>query len=78
MLQQVVLLRPEMIIPLEEIVTGIVTNLRVSLIAQLCEREEDLRSARRPHPPVPLSELHAMLALLEVPSAARRARRKRR
>ena len=74
-LQQIVLLRPEMIIPLEEIVSGIVESLRTRVVTQIWERQEAPRShARQPLPPVPLSELPAMLALLE-PGGGRRTRR---
>jgi hypothetical protein len=76
-LQQIVLARPEMIIPLEEIVSGIVENLRTHVVTQIWEGQEGVRShARRPLPPVPLSQLPAMLALLE-PEAGQRTSRKR-
>ena len=71
-LQQLVLVRPEMIMPLEEIVSGIVENLRSRVVTQIWERQDGPRSrARQPLPSVPLSELPAMLALLE-PAGSRR------
>jgi hypothetical protein len=67
-LQVLVLARPEMIIPLEEIVRGILANLRISLVTQMWERDDERRARGRPAlPQMPLSELPAMLALLERP-----------
>ena len=74
-LQQLVIARPEMIIPLEEIVRGILANLRVSVEKQMWQREDELRSSRRtPLPALPLSELPAMQALLKPPGAEKRTR----
>ena len=76
-LQQLVNARPSMIIPLEEIVRGILVNLRVHLATQMWQREEEIRSrGRTPLPAVPLSELPAMLALLEPPAAERMPRKR--
>ena len=59
-----------MIIPLEEIVVGILANHRTGVVKQMWERDDELRSrGRTPLPPVPLSELPAMLALLQRPAA---------
>lgn len=68
-LQQLVLARPEMIIPLEEIVRGILANLRVHVEEQIWKREDQSRSRGRTRlPPMPLSDLPALLALLEPPT----------
>ena len=68
-LQVLVLARPEMIIPLEEIVKGILVNLRISLVTQMWERDDERRARGRPAlPEMPLSELPAMLALLDRPA----------
>ena len=75
--QILVLARPDMIVPLEEIVRGILANLRISLVTQLWERDDKRRVRGRAElPPVPLSELPAMLALLE-PTAIDGTTRKR-
>lgn len=64
--QILVLAKPEMIIPLEEIVRGILANLRSSVITQMWERDDQRRVRGRAElPRVPLSELPTMLALLE-------------
>ena len=74
-LQQLVIARPEMIIPLEEIVRGILANLHVHLEKQMHDADEKRARGRAPLPPMPLSELSALRALLE--PAARRATRQR-
>jgi hypothetical protein len=77
-LQQIVLVRPEMVIPLEEIVSGIVENLRARVVTQIWEGQDGVRTrARQPLPPVPLSELPAMLAMLEPAEGSQRTTRKR-
>jgi hypothetical protein len=64
--QILVLDRPEMIIPLEEIVRGILTNLRISVLTNLSEPDDKRRLRRRADlPPAPLRELPAMWALIE-------------
>ena len=76
-LQQLVIARPEMIIPLEEIVRGILANLNVHVERQLrYDADEKRARGRAPLPPMPLSELPALRALLE-PAAAKRATRQR-
>lgn len=68
-LQQLVLARPEIIIPLEEIVRGILVSLRVSLVTQMWKGDDERPArGRTPLPQLPLSELPAMLALLERPA----------
>jgi hypothetical protein len=68
-LQQLVTARPEMLIALEEIVRGILANLTQTWAR---EDEDEMRSrCRSPLPPLPLSELPAMVALLETPAAER-------
>ena len=74
-LQQLVIARPEMIIPLEEIVKGILANLRVSVEKQMWQREDDMRSpGGTPPPATPLSELPALQTLLKAPAAEKRTR----
>jgi hypothetical protein len=65
LLQQLVIARPEMIIPLEQIVKGVLANF---LHVQEHEwREEEIRLGRRTRlPRMPLSELPALKALLQV------------
>lgn len=76
-LQQLVLARPDMIVALEEIVNGLVENHRARVVTQMWERQDEVGArARPPLPPVPLSELPAMLALLE-PSGGQGTARKR-
>ena len=75
-LQQLVLLRPDMIVPLEEIVTGIVETFRTRIVTPVWEGQDELRFARPPLPPVPLSELPMMLALLEVSTGQQTTRRR--
>jgi hypothetical protein len=65
MLQQLVLLRPDMIIPLEEIVRGVLSHVfHVEDDERQHGRERRVRG-RAPLPPVPLSELPKLKALLE-------------
>jgi len=74
-LQQLVIARPEMIIPLEEIVRGILANLHVHVERQTRHDAGGKRArGRTPLPPMPLSELPALRALLEPPAARRAAR----
>lgn len=76
-LQQLVIARPEMIIPLEEIVRGILANLHVHVERQMWHDADEKRArGRTPLPPMPLSELPALRALLE-PAAAKRPARQR-
>ena len=69
MLQQLVFARPDMIVPLEEIVSGILISRCVSLVTQMGERDERRSLGGTPLPEVFLSELPAMLALLELEPA---------
>ena len=69
-LQQLVIARPEMIIPLEEIVRGILANLHVHVEGQMWP-DADEKRARGRTPLPPLSELPALRALLE-PAAKKR------
>ena len=74
-LQQLVIARPEMIIPLEEIVRGILANLHLHMERQKRHDAGGKRArGRTPLPPMPLSELPALRALLEPPAARRAAR----
>ena len=76
-LQQLVIARPEMIIPLEEMVRGILANLHVHVERQMWHDADEKARARgrTPLPPMPLSELPALRALLE--PGAKRATRQR-
>ena len=76
-LQQLVIARPEMIIPLEEIVRGILANLHVHVETQMWHDADEKRArGRTPLPPMPLSELPALRALLDPPPAKRATRRR--
>jgi len=71
-LQLLVIARPEMIIPLEEIVRGILANLHAYAEQQMWQREDATHAGRRaPLPRMPLSDLPALRALLEPPAAKR-------
>jgi hypothetical protein len=67
MLQQLVMVRPEMIIPLEEIVRGVLSNVFIHVEHQPADAKERRLRGRAPLPPVPLSELPHLKALLEEP-----------
>jgi hypothetical protein len=74
-LQQLVLARPEMIVPLEQIARGILGDPGDCVETQMWQREEAMHlRGRTPLPPMPLSELPALLALLQAPSAGKTSR----
>jgi hypothetical protein len=79
MLQQLVMVRPEMIVPLEEIVRGVLSNvfIHVENQSRQDDRERRLRG-RAPLPRMPLSELPDLKAMLEEPVARSRALTSRR
>jgi len=79
MLQQLVMVRPEMIIPLEEIVRGVLSNvfIHVENHAPLDDSERRVRG-RAPLPAVPLSELPDLKALLQGPASRSGAMRRHR
>jgi hypothetical protein len=67
MLQQLVLLRPEMIVPLEEIVRGVLSHV-FHLEDEKRQQDRERRArGRAPLPAVPLSELPKLKALLAPP-----------
>jgi hypothetical protein len=73
-LQQLVIARPEMIIPLEEIVRGILANLHVHVEGQMWHGADMKRArGRTPLPAMPLTELPALRALLEPAAVKKRA-----
>jgi hypothetical protein len=76
MLQQLVMVRPEMIIPLEEIVRGVLSNVFIHVEHQL--RDDRERRGRAPLPAVPLSELPDLKAILQQPGSRTGAMTKRR
>ena len=66
LLQQLVIARPEMVLPLEQIMRGVLANFFVHLEEHERWRDDEVRSGRRtPLPRMPLSELPALKALLE-------------
>jgi hypothetical protein len=76
LLQQLVIARPEMVIPIEQIMRGVLANFFVHLEDQERWRDKEIRLGRRtPLPQMPLSELPALKALLEatLPTTADRA-----
>jgi hypothetical protein len=66
LLQQLVIARPEMVLPIEQIMRGVLANFFVHLEDQERWRHKEIRLGRRtPLPQMPLSELPALKALLE-------------
>ena len=66
LLQQLVIARPEMVLPVEQIMRGVLANFFVHLEDQERWRHKEMRLGRRtPLPQMPLSELPALKALLE-------------
>ncbi len=79
LLQQLVIARPEMVLPLEQIMRGVLANFFVHLEEQERSQDDEMYSGRRtPLPRMPLSELPALKALLEanLPTAHNRSMRK--
>ena len=65
-LQQLVIARPEMVLPIEQIMRGVLANFFVHLEDQERWRHKEMRLGRRTSlPQMPLSELPALKALLE-------------
>jgi hypothetical protein len=66
LLQQLVIARPEMVLPIEQIMRGVLANFFVHLEDQEHWRDREMRLGRRTSlPQMPLSELPALKALLE-------------
>jgi hypothetical protein len=66
MVQQLVLVRPEMIVPLEEIVRGVLSHILINVADHQREPDDERRvRGRAPLPPVALSELPTLKALLD-------------
>ena len=79
LLQQLVIARPEMVLPLEQIMRGVLANFFVHLEEHERWRDDEVRSGRRtPLPRMPLSELPGLKALLEMnlPTSQDRSMRK--
>src|SRR5436190_6226479 len=79
LVQRLVIARPEMVLPLEQIMKGVLANFFVHLEEQERCRDDELRSGRRtPLPRMPLNELPALKALLEtnLPTSHDRSTRK--
>ena len=79
LLQQLVIARPEMVLPLEQIMRGVLANFFVHLEEQERLRDDEMRPGRRtPLPRMPLSELPRLKALLETtePTSDDRSTRK--
>jgi len=65
-LQELVLARPEMVLPLELIMRGVLANFFVHLEEPERWRDDEMHASRRtPLPRMPLRELPALKALLE-------------
>ena len=66
LLQQLVIARPEMVLPLEQIMRGVLANFFMHLEEQERWRDDEMRARRRTRlPRMLLSELPALKALLE-------------
>jgi hypothetical protein len=79
LLQQLVIAKPEMVLPLEQIMRGVLANFFMHLEQQERWRDDEMRSGRStPLPRMPLSELPALKALLEtnLPTSHHRSTRK--
>ena len=80
-LQQLVLVRPELIIPFEELLIGMLPGLRMRVVTQVVTQvwaQQDALASpgRTPLPAMPLSKLPGMPAVLEPPARERTIRQR--